>query len=66
MRARIIKEGNFWIGEVYGDWEIHIYGIPIKEKTCWNKVTGKCFTKIGAEIELRKWKLLNCPKELTI
>ena len=66
MKARIVKEGNFWIGEVYGDWEVQVYGIPIKQKICWNKVTEKCLSKLGAEIALKKWKILNCPKELEI
>lgn len=48
MKARIVKEGNFWVGEIYGRWSM-FFGL--EERTGWGAVTSKCFTKIGAKNE---------------
>lgn len=62
MRARIRKEGNFWIGEVYGNWTILFF----HHYTGWISVTPNCFTKLGAKYELRKWIKENVPEEYDI
>lgn len=62
MKARIIKEGNFWIGEVYGTWSM----FGLFERIGWGTVTGRCFTKIGAKMELMKWKREHCNDEFEI
>lgn len=51
MRARVRRDGTWWIGEVYGTWENWFFGTY----TGWNKVTGRCYTKIGAKIQLDIW-----------
>ena len=53
MKARVVKEGNFWIGEVYGIWNVFFGSY---EREGWGTVTPKCFTKLGAKFELMKWK----------
>ncbi len=63
MRARIIKDGNFWVGEVYGRWSM-FFGL--EERIGWGSVTSRCFTRLGAEWELRKWKREHCPEEFEI
>lgn len=63
MKARIVKEGNFWVGEVYGRWNM-FFGL--KERVGWGSVTSKCFTKIGAKLELQKWKREHCPDEFEL
>lgn len=59
MKARIIKEGNFWIGQVYGRWNM----LGICDREGWGTVTSKCFTKLGAKLELTKWKRKHIPDE---
>ena len=63
MKARIVKDGNFWVGEVYGDWNIFL---GLEQIIGWMPVTSKCFTKIGARIELQNWKRENCPEEFEL
>lgn len=60
MKARIIQthSGGFYEGEVYGTWE-NILGT---KWTGWEKVTGKCWTKLGARLELERWKKKHCPE----
>ena len=53
MRARVVKGCTMYYGEVYLD-------------NKWKKVTPKCFTQVGVELELRKWKKKNLPRELEI
>lgn len=62
MKARIIKEGNFWMGQVYGTRSM--FGIC--EREGWGTVTSKCFTKLGAKFELMKWKREHIPDEFEI
>ena len=62
MKARIVKEGNFWIGEVYGIWNM----LGIYEREGWRTVTPKCFTKAGAKWELMKWKRAHIPDEFEL
>ena len=62
MKARIVKDGNFWIGEVYGIWSM----FGIYEREGWGTVTPKCFTKLGAKLELMKWKREHIPDEFEI
>lgn len=61
MKARIVKDGNFWIGEVYGTWSL--FGI---DRIGWGAATSKCFTKLGARIELMKWKREHCNEEFDL
>lgn len=58
MKARIVKEGTFYIGQVYGTWNNILFGTT---STGWRSVTGKCCTKWGVQFELEKWKEKNCP-----
>ena len=62
MKARIVKEGNFWIGEVYGIWNM----LGIYDWEGWGKATPKCFTKVGAKWELMKWKRAHIPDEFEL
>ena len=66
MKARIVKDGNFWIGEVYGKWKRFIMGVPMDEWTGWNTVTSRCFTKTGARLELMNWKHQNCGEKFEL
>lgn len=63
MKARIIKEGNFFVGQVYGRWSM-FFGLD--ERTGWGTVTPKCFTRIGAKFELIKWKKEHISEEFEI
>lgn len=63
MKARIVKDGNFWVGEVYGNWSL-FFGL--EEITGWMPVTSRCFTKIGARLELQNWKREHCSKEFEL
>ena len=63
MEARVIKSGVWWYGEVYGTWTNIITG---REREGWNKVTTNCNTKLGAMLELRKWKREHFPKTFKI
>lgn len=63
MKARIVKEDNFWIGEVYGKWDI-FFGL--EKRVGWGIVTGRCFTKTGAKLELQRWKREHCPDEFEL
>ena len=63
MKARIIKEGAFWVGQVYGSWS-GILGLYKREG--WETMTGDCFTKTGAKIALLKWKREHVPDEFEI
>lgn len=53
MKARIRKGKNFWIGEVYGTWSM-FFGAY--DRVGWGRVTERCYTKFGAERQLRKWR----------
>lgn len=66
MKARIVKDGNFWIGKVYGKWIRCMMGVPMGEWEGWNTVTSRCFTKAGARLELMNWKSQNCGEEFEI
>lgn len=63
MKARIVKDGNFWVGEVYGTWNVmfSLYG-----RVGWGSVTSRCLTKMGAKYELKKWKKEHCADEFEI
>lgn len=64
MKARIIKDsGGCYIGEVYGAWSNWLLGT---EWTGWERVTSRCMTKLGAKLELERWKQKNFPKEFEI
>lgn len=64
MKARIIKDiGDFYVGEVYATWSNWLLRI---EWTGWRVVTSRCMTKLGARIELERWKQNNFPKEFEI
>lgn len=64
MKVRIIKDcSDFYVGEVYGVW----YNRLLETKwTGWERVTNRCMTKLGARIELERWKDKNCPEEFDI
>lgn len=61
MKVRVRKDGEMWIGEIYGKWESFF-----SEFTGWEKVTNDCFTKFGAKLELKKWIKNNIPEEFEI
>lgn len=63
MRARIVKDGNFWVGEVYGHWSM-FFGL--EERVGWDSVTSRCYTKMGAKYELMKWKKEHCGEEFEL
>ena len=63
MKARIVKEGNFWVGQVYGAWA---YFFSLEERIGWGTVTSKCLTKFGAKIELMKWKKEHISEEFEL
>lgn len=64
MKARIVKDDyDFYIGEIYGTWCNLLLGT---KWVGWESVTDKCFTKMGARLELERWKCKNCPKEFDI
>ena len=64
MKARIIKDsGGCYIGEVYGTWSNWLLGT---EWIGWESVTSRCMTKLGAKLELERWKQKNFPKEFEI
>lgn len=68
MRARISKDGLFYIGEVYGILSYSFLGIPLPlpEQEGWKKVTKKCMTKLQAKEELKKWKEESYPEEFEL
>ena len=63
MRARIRKDGEFWVGEVYGTWSMML---GLYDRQGWGRVTSRCFTKIGAKLELYKWKREHCSEEFEL
>lgn len=63
MKARIVKDGDFWVGEVYGHWDM-MFGLY--ERVGWGSVTSRCFTRLGAKCELMKWKKEHCGEEFEI
>lgn len=55
MRARIRRDyADYYIGEVYN------------KNIGWVQVTSRCFTKWGANRELKKWKEGYSPKEFEL
>ena len=56
MKARIIKKGNFWVGEVYGTWSM----MGLFDRVGWGLVTDRCYTRLGAKLQLMKWKQERC------
>lgn len=63
MKARVIKEGSMYVGEVYGTWTNYLLGTKYKG---WNSVTTRCFTEIGARVGLEQWKRKNYPEEFEL
>lgn len=61
MRARVIKEGEFWVGQVYGIWLVFHRFI---ERVRWSSVTDKCYTQWGAKLSLKVWKRTKCQRSL--
>ena len=57
MKARITRNGGWYVGEVYGTWENWLLGT---KWTGWRKV-AECMTEWGVRRELQKWKEKNCP-----
>lgn len=51
------------LGEIYGDWSNLLLGT---KWTGWNDVTSRCMTKLGARLELERWKRENCPEEFEV
>lgn len=62
MKARIIKQQAFWVGQVYGTWSM----FGIYERKGWGTVTPNCFTKLGAKFELMRWKRRNVTEEFEL
>lgn len=63
MRARIIQRGPWWYGQAYLTWQ---FFLSEKKHTGWTDVTGNCYTKIGARIELKRWINKHYPNEFEI
>ena len=63
MKARIVKDGSFWIGEVYGHWNM-MFGLY--KRVGWGTVTSRCYTQFLAKCELKKWKTEHCADEFEI
>lgn len=66
MKARIIYDGSFWIGEVEGTFETVFMGIYFGEWSGWKQVTDRCWTKFGAKLQLAAWKKKNLVDEFLI
>lgn len=63
MKARFKQIGPWWYGQVYYTW----YSFLTQTTwTGWQTVTCNCYTKLGAKIELKKWKNKNAPNEFEI
>lgn len=63
MKARIVPEGNFFVGQVYGTWQNLLFGT---ERVGWDTVTDRCFTRLGARLELEAWKRKHYIKEFNL
>lgn len=63
MKARIIKQGELWYGQVYGTWS---HFLVDHNWEGWENVTIGCFTRLGAKYELKKWTIINCPPEFEV
>ena len=50
IKARLRYDGTFWIGEIYGIWE-NLLG----KRIGWKKVTDRCYTKVGAKLQLNSY-----------
>lgn len=63
MKARLKQIGPWWYGQVYATW----YNFLTDTKwTGWENVTDNCYTKLGAKIELLKWKNKHFPDEFEL
>ena len=58
MEVRVVKYGNFWVGEVYGDWVHMKDGRPAGYWTGWKRITAKFASKNKAEEELTRRLML--------
>lgn len=69
MKARIVKDGGFWVGEV-GLWvnmvDIGRGILEPYETLRWKSITKRCHTKFGAKMELMKWKREHTIKEFEL
>lgn len=63
MKARLKQIGPWWYGQVYATWYCFI---TQSKWTGWQSVTNNCYTKLGAKIELKKWKDENNPDEFNL
>lgn len=66
MRARIIKQGTFYVGQVYGTWQRYMLGVYVGEWTGWKSVTENCLTSLGARNALNNWKRKQRSKEFEL
>lgn len=66
IRARIVQSRGMWVGEVYGYWKTNFLGIEVNDYKGWNSVTSPCFTKLGAYLELKSWKINHSEREFIL
>ncbi len=60
MKARVIYDGPFWYGEIFGMDE---FGIKNNK---WNMVTMPSYIKLGASYALKRWIHKNIPDEFEV
>lgn len=64
MKARIRKNNfGYYFGEIYSAWYNPLFNT---EWVGWKKVTSMCMTKLGAKIELKRWKDKNISDEFEL
>lgn len=59
MKAKIIKKGYFWHGEIFATWWDIVFG----EQTGWKRVTPYCLSEKKAKKKLESWIDRNIPIE---
>jgi len=59
MKAKIIKKGCFWYGEIFATWWDMVFG----EQTGWSRVTPYCLSEKKANKKLKSWIDKNIPIE---
>ena len=63
VKSRVVKVGNFWHGEVYGEWVRVKDGEPSHTWVGWKRITAKCVTRAKAEEDLAHRLLLKAKME---
>lgn len=63
MKSRVVKRGNFWVGEVHGEWTHMKDGKPEYTWTGWKRITSKNVVKRKTEEELTQRLILKSRME---